>query len=224
MARPIDAPTLTQIQGQTIYGVWIIRLDFASEPVYIHSGLKDLTFASGYDAALNGLTFKGVGAIGSIDPIVDSIDGSQAINLTLPGVDLSLDYLHQIINNGDLWQRRGAWIFFATTDSDFNLIGKPIRVKTGRMDQLPITIDPGSNTGTLVCTVESLQSYNNEALFTRYSDQISIDATDTSCRYMANLANQVADIGVHSSNPSGQVSGSITGPILSGIGPPVIGI
>lgn len=222
MARTIDATTLAQVQGQTIYGIWIIRLDFAGDPVYIHSGLKNLIFAAGYDAALNGLTFQGVGNIGSIDPIVDSIDGSQAINLTLPGVDLSLDYLHQIVNNADLWQRRGAWIFFATTDSDFNLLGKPIRVKTGRMDQLPIIIDPGANTGTLTCTVESLQSYNNEALFTRYSDQHSIDATDTSCKYMANLANQVADIGVHNSNPSGQTPYS--GPVLSGVGPPVIGI
>ena len=202
MSRPIDATTLAQIQGQTIYGIWFIRLDIASDPVYIHTGLGDITFTSGYDSALNGLTFKGIGNVGSIDPVVDSIDGSQAINLTLPGVDLSMDYLHQIVNNADLWQRRQAWLFFGVADANFGLLGKPIRIKTARMDQMPIAIDPGSNTGTLQVTLESLQSYSDEARFSRYSEQLQIDSTDISCSYMASLQNQVPDIGVKNAPPS----------------------
>lgn len=203
MSRTIDSSTLAQITGQLIYGIWIIRLDIANDPVYIHTGFGNLVFTSGYDSALNGHTFTGVGNVGSIDPMVDTIDGSQAINLTLPGVDLTMDYLHQIINNADLWQRRQAWIFFATTDSNFNLIGKPIRIKTARMDQMPIVLDPANANGTLTVTLESLQAYNDEASFTRYAEQVQVDATDNSCSFMQSLANQVPEIGVQTSTASG---------------------
>lgn len=207
MARVIDSTTLAQIQGQTIYGIWFIRLDIANDPVYIHTGLGNITFATGlgYDTALSGpsgLTYNGIGNVGSIDPIVDSIDGSQAINLTLPGVDLTLNYLYQLVGNADLWQRRQAWLFFGVADSNFNLVGKPIRIKTARMDQMPINIDPGANTGTLQVTLESLQAYNDEALFSRYSEQNQIDATDTSCSYMGNLANQQPGIGIQNTAPT----------------------
>lgn len=197
MSRSMDAATLAQIQGQLIYGVWIIRLDIANDPVYINTSFANLTFpgGSGYDPPLVGFTFTGAGNVGTIDPITDSVDGSQGLNLTLPGVDLTLDYLHQLVANGDLWQRRQAWVWFATFSNVGALIGKPIRMKTGRMDQMPITIDPSNNQGTLVLTIESSQSYNSEALFSRYSEQPQIDSTDLSQQYVADLANKNPGIG-----------------------------
>lgn len=203
MTRSIDSTTLANIQEPVIYLIWFIRLDVQGEPVYINSGMVDLFFGSGlgYDPALVGFTFKGVGIIGSIDTVTDSTDGSQSLNLTLPGVQLGGDYLSQFVNNADLWQHYPGYIFCGTTDSSGNLSGKPFRIKSSRMDQITITIDPDGNTGTLVVALESQQSYSGEALFTRYSEQPDIDSTDTSQQLSAAIANAVPGIGISSTNP-----------------------
>lgn len=205
MTRSIDATTLTAITQPVIYLVWLIRLDIVAEPVYINSGMIDMFFGSGlgYDPALVGLTFKGIGAIGTIDTVTDSTDGSQALNLNLPGVLLGGDYLNQFITNADLWQHYPAYVFCATTDSSGNLLGKPFRVKSAQMDQITMAVDPDNQTGTLTVALESQQAYSGEALFTRYSEQIDIDNTDTSQLLSAAIANAVPGIGISSTNPVG---------------------
>lgn len=203
--RTIDATTLAALKTSPIYAVWILRLDIQTDPVYINTSLVNMTFAggSGYDPALVGFTFQGVGVIGSIDTITDSVDGSQSLNLTLPGVILTSDYLKQFVNNADLWQRYFAYLWLATCDSSFNLIGKPLRVKTARMSQLTMTIDPDNNTGTIVLALESQQAYSGDALFTRYGEQFELDSTDTSQVLSAAIANAVPGIGNSSTNPLG---------------------
>jgi hypothetical protein len=219
MARTIDTSTAAALLLNVIYPVFIIRLDIVNDPVYIHTGIGSLTFAggSGYDPNLVGFTFLGVGNIGEIGSVTDSIDGSQTMNLSLPGVDLTMDYLHQIINNADLWQRRQAWVWLATFDNTGALIGKPIRIKTGRMDQMPIEIDPDSHKGTLSVSIESQQAYSGEALFSRYSEQSQIDATDTSENFVAALANKVPEIGNTSSNASGGPVAVVFNQVLSNV-------
>jgi len=210
-SREMVSATETAIQQATIYLVWFIRLDFVSEPVYIHSGIGDITFSSGtgVDPALVGFTFSGAGNIGTIGTMTDTLDGSQSVNLTLPGVDLNLDYLHQIVNNGDLWQRQAAYIWLGTFDQNGAMIGYPTRVKTGRMDRMPIVIDPDSGTGTITVTIESQQSYSGTALNTRYVENSQIDSTDFSQNYIYDLANRVPEIGNTSTDASAQKGGVI---------------
>jgi len=201
MTRTINSATLAELTSPTIYPVWICRLDVANDPVYVHTGLGNLTFASGmgYDSALVGYTFIGSGNIFKIDVITDSQDGSQTLNLSLPGVQLGDDYLNQIINNGDLWQGNEAYLWFATFDQFGNLVGAPIRVKSARMDQMTMEIDPGNSQGTLTVSLESQAAYNSEANQNRYNQQTQIDSTDTSMIYIYALANAVANIGVANS-------------------------
>lgn len=205
MARNLDAATQAALIAAQIYPVWFVRLDIQADPVYVSSAYGSYTFAGGmgYDAAIVGYTFLGLGNIGQIDPITDDISGSQTLNLTLPGVDITKDYLHQLVNNADLWQKYPAYIWLCTFDSNNNLLGKPVRVKKARMDKLTITIDPDNGTGTIVVSLESQSNYNNEALFSRYSDQQQIDPTDISQIYVADLANKVPQIGKADSGVSG---------------------
>ena len=213
MTRTIDSSTVTALIAPTLYPAWVIRLDIASDPVYINTSLQDMYFSAGagIDPAIVGYTFKGLGNVASIDPITDSHDGSQTVNITVPGVDLTMDYLHQIINNADIWQRKRAYIWLVTLDATGAIVGKPIRVKSGLIDQMPISIDPDNNTGTLVASIESQQAYSGEALFSRYSEQNQIDSTDTSQNYVADLANKVPTIGAKNSNTAGNIIGPLTG-------------
>jgi hypothetical protein len=204
MARSLDTATAAAIVSPSIYPMWLVRLDFVGEPVYIHTGIGNITFTSGYDAPLNGLTFLGIGNVGSIGAITDAIDGSQSVTLTLPGVDLSNDYLHQINVNSDLWQRQLAYLWLATLDSNGNMLGKPARVKSGRIDQLNISIDPNSG-GTIEVIIESQQAYAGQALGTRYIENKKIDTSDNSQAYAYDLANKVPTIGQTSSNASSQL-------------------
>lgn len=206
MTRPdLDPATATALQDDKIYAVWMLALEIDSDPVYINTGLTNLSFpgGSGYDPPLVGPTFIGSGNVGSIDAITDSRDGSQSLKLSLPGVDLADDYLHQIINNSDLWQMKRAYIWLAVVTESGAVIGKPLRVKTGRIDQLTISIDPDNNTGTLDCTIESQASYNGDATNSKYSDQARIDPNDTSQIFVSWLANQVAQIGTPNAVASG---------------------
>jgi len=203
MARSLDAATATALVADIVYSMWLIRLDIDTDPVYIHTGFGNLTFGGGYDTKLQGVTFVGVGNIGEIGVISDDSGGSQAVTLKLPGVDLADDYLHQIISSGDKWQRRNAYLFMATLDASGAILGKPFRVKTGRIDKMEITIDPGASTGELTVTLESQQAYMSQALNTRWIEQNQIDSTDTSQNYVLSLANKVPSIGGNSSAAAG---------------------
>jgi hypothetical protein len=197
MSRSIDSATQAALLLTNLYLVWFLRLDIASDPVYVCTALGSFTFpgGSGYDPPIVGFNFLGMGNVGSIDPITDDVSGSQTLNLVLPGVDITNDYLHQLVANGDLWQGRDAYLWVATFDNSANLVGKPIRVKKARMDKMPVSIDPNNGTGTITVQLESQGSYSQNALFTRYSDQQQIDPTDLSQIYTADLANKVPQIG-----------------------------
>lgn len=220
MARTLDTSTAAALITSPLYEVWFVRLDVVGDPVYINTSLHNITFpgGSGYDPAIVGFLFTGIANLGSIDAVTDSVDGSQTVTLTLPGVQLANDYLHQIINNADLWQRRNAYIWMATFDNTGALVGKPFRVKTGRMDKMPITIDPDSGTGTIQLQIESQASYSGEALNTRYVDQPIIDSSDTSQRFVSDLANKVPAIGNPTSNASGTIFGGAPVGISAGRG------
>lgn len=205
MPRTIDTATAAALVAPTLYLVWLLRLDVQGDPVYIHTGFGSLYFGSGlgYDPALVGYTFLGAGNVGSIEAVTDASDGSQSLNLVLPGVDITLDYLHQLVASGDKWQRYAAYIWIATMDATGALVGKPIRIKRGRMDQMLFTIDPNNQTGTLTVTIESQAAWSGEALNSRYSEQSQIDSTDTSQNFVADLANRTPEIGNTKSNASG---------------------
>ncbi len=88
------------------------------------------------------------------------------------------------------------------------IVGKPFRIKTGRMDQMPYTDNNG--TGIVKVRVEGQQAYGDEALGTRYSEQIDINPLDKSQKWAHSLANMTAALG--------QVSGAAPSTSLSGVG------
>lgn len=179
--------------------VWIIRLDIETDPVYMWTGRG--TYAPAAletgDPALDGNTFVGLGNIGSISPITDTAKGSDVVRLTLPGVDLQEPLLQEVIFDARKWQYRQAWIWVGFLDVDLDVILSPTRVKTGRMDQMRITGD--GREGKVIVDIESHQSNVQRALDSRYSQQKSVEPTDTSQDYIQDLSNKNPGAGVRDS-------------------------
>jgi hypothetical protein len=204
MSRDIHSATSTALSQDTVVEAWFIRLDILGDPVQIWTAARDIMFtgptATG-DPKLDGLLFEGMGELGGIGQIVDGRGGSQAVQLTLPGIDLADDALRQVVFNKNRWQRRQAWIWISTLDGDYNIIGRPFRVKTGRIDKM--NVGQGRDGQNFVSvTIESHQAYAGEILNTKYSEQRELDSTDTSQDYVHALANMQPVVGgANAGNP-----------------------
>ena len=167
------------------------------------TGLGNLTFAGGAtgDSYLDGNTFIGAGTAIEIGNATDQIGGSDVLTLSLAGVDITQPILRQVIYNRDRWQFRRALIWMMTLDPvTYAITGKPFRIKTGRMDQMPYT--ENASGGIVQCKIEGQQSYGKQPLMTRYSEQLDIDSADISQNYIYSLANMTAALGTPSATPT----------------------
>lgn len=204
MTRPLDTATAAAFQTSDLPLAFIVRLDILSDPLLIWSGLSDLVIgASAYgDTALDGATYTGTGNLVQIGNITDSLGGSDALEISLPGVDLTMPALKQLIYNRNRWQFRQAWVWMMVLDPvTYAIVGKPFRVFTGRMDQMPYSETKAG--GVVKCRIEGQQSYGEQPSLTRYSENIStVNSSDVSQNYVYSLANMTASLGTPSAKPT----------------------
>lgn len=205
MTRVLDPATKAAAQAPTLWPAWVIRLDIKDDPVLVWTGLGLYMPTGTGDNALDGLTFEGIANVGDIGAIVEAREGSQALTLSLAGVDLMDDALRQVIFDQRTWQFRAAWLWVVLCDEDGDPIGKPVRVKRGRMDQMNHEENDGE--GKVSVEIEGHQAYVASILNTRYSEQPEVDPTDTSQAYVHDLANKVAGIGDKANATSGSSGG-----------------
>jgi hypothetical protein len=203
MTRPLDSATATGFDGPVLPLATIIRLDIVGDPVYCWTGLGDLVFAPGAtgDTALDNNTFLGIGTAIEIGSIADGVGGSDVLELSLAGVSLSDPMLRQLIVNKNRWQFKPAYVWMILLNPDTGaIVGKPFRIKTGRIDQMPYDEDKGK--GVVKCRIEGQQSYGKQPLATRYSEQKDINSADISQNWVYSLANMTAEFGKPSAAPN----------------------
>lgn len=194
--RQVEAATKTAFDGEILPLAVILSLDIADDPLYCWSGHGDLTFGPGEtgDPSLDGQTFVGTGDIIDISNISEGIGGSDALEISMPGVSLDEPLLRQLIRDRRRWQFKRAVVWLLVLDPDtLDIVGKPFRIKTGRIDKMPFK-DNGKS-GTIKCVIEGQQSYGNIPLGSRYSEQFDLNPLDTSQKYVHSLANMNATIG-----------------------------
>jgi hypothetical protein len=199
MVRPLDPATATATSGVIIPLAAIVYLDIQNDPLYAWTGIGDLTFAAGAtgDAGLDGKTFYGLGDILEMKSISEGVGGSDGLEISFPGVDLNDTMMQQVIRDRDRWQFRRAIAWLMLLDPvTMGIAGKPFRIKTGRMDSMPF--EENNEGATIKCVIEGQQSYGNEPLNTRYSEQIDLNSVDTSQKYVYQLANMSPIIGISS--------------------------
>lgn len=196
MSRSLHADTLTAINADHLTEAYIIRLEIEDDPVYLWTGLYDVQFSSG-DAALlkidagTGQTpvYQGVAALGSISSITDSSRGSQAVRLELSGVSLAETAARQIIFEGKTWQLRKGWIWSVYLNDNGQIIGEPIRLRSGRMLNMEYIRGADDGEAKITVDLEGYFAYDQEPLHSRYSEQKALDASDTSQDFVHELAN-----------------------------------
>lgn len=159
------------------------------------------------DPSLDGKTFKGLGTIAEISNISDGIGGSDAIEIAMPGVDPFQPAMRQLITDRRRWQFRRAVVWMLALDPDTDaIVGKPFRVKTGRMDRMPYT--EGRDGGVIKVRIEGQQAYGNEPLNTRYSEQVDLDPNDNSQQWVHHLANITPELGIKTEIPGAGNTGA----------------
>jgi hypothetical protein len=201
------------LEGEMIPLAFIIRLDIEGDPLFAWTGFGDLAFGAGEtgDEALDGQTFEGIThLVAEIGVIQDSQGGSGALEISLPGVDLEEEAMRQVVYNQNAWQFKPAWVWLAVLDDNGSPIGTPIRLKSGRIDQMPVE-ETEDGQGSIRCIIESHQAYGSEALATRYSEQQEINPADTSQKWVWQLANMTPGLGQPHSMAGGSGSPSSPG-------------
>jgi hypothetical protein len=212
MTRPLHPLTVAAVNKSVIPLATILRLDIQGDPLFCWSGLGDLVFAAGEtgDPALDGFTFTGTGEIIEVGTVSDSVGGSDALEIGLPGVNIQDPILRQVIYNRNRWQFRRAWVWLMLLDEATGAIaGKPFRIKTGRMDSMPYTESDGE--GTVRCKIEGQQAYGDQPLDTRYSEQSLINQNDNSQSWVLSLANMTPALGTPSSTTRQSSTSGATG-------------
>jgi hypothetical protein len=210
MTRPLDTATAAAFQQTDLPLAVIFYLDILGDATFAWTGLGDLVFGATEtgDPGLDGMTFTGTGTAIQVGQIADKVGGSDVLELTLPGVDLTMPELRQLVYVRNRWQFRRAIVWFAVLDPNtYAIVGKPFRVKTGRIDQMPYS-ENGSS-GMVKCRIEGQQSYGQQPSLTRYTEQNDISPSDVSQNYVYSLANMTAAIGGSNSAPS-SLSGGVT--------------
>lgn len=196
MTRPLHATTSTAVGKPVLPLAVILYLDVKDDPLFAWTGIGDLPFVAAQtgDPSLDGFTFYGTGNIVEVGQVSEGVGGSDALEITMPGVDIAEPMMRQLIRDQRRWQFRRAVVWLMALDPDTDVIaGKPFRIKTGRMDAMPYLED--DEKGVIKVKIEGQQAYSNQALSTRYSEQLDIDATDTSQNWVHSLANMTAELG-----------------------------
>lgn len=197
MARNLDAATAAAQLLPVVRPGFLVRLEIDGDPLFAWSGLGSFNSAGFADAKLieddpaTGLPpiYRGMGALGKIGTITDTDKGSRGVKLELSGVSLAEPELKQIVFESRKWQFRKGYIFMVNLDADNAVIGEPFRVRSGRMENMKIVRGNKDGISTITMDLVGYSAYLSEPLFSRYSEQKDLDATDTSQDYVHDLAN-----------------------------------
>ncbi len=211
MARNMDAATIAAQESQVVYEAFIVRLDVEGDEFLAWTGLGTYTPSGTGDGAIEALVngtdtaaYSGVAALGSIESITDSNEGTRSVTLTLSGVSLAEDVAKQIIFEARKWQFRRGRIWGINLDENGVPVGNPWRIRTGRMENMQYKRGGDDGAATISVDLEGYSSYTQEPLFSRYSEQKDLDATDTSQDFVHELANLDP---TSSDGPSGHAGG-----------------
>lgn len=208
MTRPLENATKTALDQPVLPLAVILYLDIQDDPLYAWSGIGNLVFGPGEtgDPSLDGNLFSGTGSIIEVSTVSEGVGGSDALDITMPGVDINEPLLRQLIRDRKRWQFRRAVVWAMVLDPDTGAIeGKPFRIKTGRIDRMPFA--ENDKQGVVKCKIEGQQAYGNTPLATRYGEAIDINPNDVSGKYVHSLANMTAAIGQVSAPAGGNYGG-----------------
>lgn len=175
MPRNLDnaiAQRLFENHRQIIF----VEIDFASAPIYVHSGFGEIT--------LNGNFFYGVSAFGNISVRNEETQlNPQRLTLTLNGVDRR--FINEIQENLN-YQNRNVYIWKGLLDDNYNLIGTSAQLwYRGTTGNATITEEPGQSLSVAMEVNNFLAAWNRSANL-RYNNKtwLNLYNGDTIMQYL----------------------------------------
>jgi hypothetical protein len=157
MPRTIDAPNIAQLQAHDARMAFFLEITFRTETCYLS------TLTGNY--VWNGQTWAGTGAMGKISTIEEGVDlQSYGTSVSLSGLDPVL--LPEAM--GDIQIGAPAYLYQAFFDSAMNIIGSPVLIFAGQVDQPSIQV--GGGTATISLNLESPMSRLQSGSYRKLTD------------------------------------------------------
>lgn len=129
MTRSIEFATQTASEQAVIRPILLIDSNFTSGHLRMFSGTGTMVY--------NGETYYGFGKLGRISPIEEGVElSASGVNVSLSG--LPGDVISTAL--GEHYQGRSAIIYIALLDPDYVVIGQPVILFQGRLDNMQITL------------------------------------------------------------------------------------
>lgn len=141
MTRFVSATNSTESAKQAVRMFVGVALDFTSGFIRVHDGIGDISWG--------GNTFSGIGHLGQIETVSESIEIiARPIGLTLSGVDSSLISTTMT----EVYQNRTATVYVGFVNETTNaVIDTPETIWEGRMNQMSISSSAGTASIKLTC-------------------------------------------------------------------------
>ena len=110
MIQLFDDKTLVALDQDTVPACLAVEIHYPNGAVRVHSGVGDIT--------VNGYSYKGVGALGGVDPVKqDSKTAPGRLNLSLTGLDGTL--LTEVLNTKCQGSIAKVWLVVLDKDEIF---------------------------------------------------------------------------------------------------------
>ena len=156
MARSLTAGMVTEVTGEKLEPILLVKLAFDSGDLNLHTGVGDLVFS--------GDTYTGLGDLISFSAIEET-DSLQAVGLTgaLSGVPSAL----VSIALAEDYMGRALTVWFGALDSSGDLIADPELVFAGLLDSM--LIEDAGETATIAIQAENRLVRLEEARRRRYT-------------------------------------------------------
>ena len=162
-----------------------VALDFDTDPVYVWTGTRPFTATLPTETSHS---YLGIGALGSIDGILESSDGSSnGVKLQMSGVADGL--LANAL--GENYQGRSAKIWLVFLDADDVIIPDPIVLFSGQMDVMNLVDGDGQGGIEILCeSRDQLLKRTSESLLTD-EEQQRVYPGDLGLQFVMELQNTV---------------------------------
>lgn len=179
MSRALTAGMQTEVGQPAVSPVFFVEMDFVSGFVRAWSGYGTLNWDS--------KTWLGVGNLGGIDPLAESVDFvANGANLKLSGIPSDMI----AIALGEHYQGRPATIYLGLLDNAGAVIADPVPIYAALMDTMEI--DENGESASIIVRIESQAVSLKRAREWRYTheDQQIDHPGDLGLEYVAGLQNK----------------------------------
>lgn len=172
MSRTITTSLLNALDDPVVYPFLAIDVDFSSGPLYVWSGIGNLTIGS--------KTYLGAGQLLNISSVEETTEiEAKGATITMSGIPS--DFLALALT--EPYQGRACRIYFGMTSAPSDYV----EVFSGELDQMNISEE--ANTSTIAVTVENVLIRLERPVVRRFTneDQKSRFPSDRGLEFVASL-------------------------------------